>query len=143
MSRPVRTADAGKEMARGLGLSEETIELCTTGSACHKALKEMVAKRKDSETYPKEKFIEDVAKRFAEVTRDLRRITGFGADVRTVTTCEIGGSRAEVVAAAAPTLRAIRGGEESREVSALLGGVIASASAAPLVTRARSPSKNK
>ena len=134
MSRPARTADAGKEMARGLGLSEETIELCTTGSACHKALKEMVAKREDSETYPKEKFIEDVAKRFAEVVGGLRRITAVGTDIRAIT-----------AAAAAPVLRVIEGDGASREVADLLAatsGSVVGAIAAPLATRAaRSSSK--
>ena len=159
-----RTTDAGKEMARRLGLPKEMIELCTTSSPYHIALKEMVAGREDLETYLKEKFIEDVTNRFAEVTKDLRRITGFGTGVRAITVDEISmglsGGEAEVAAApeavggaamvaeelgAAKNLRVIEGGEESLEVSDLLAaasGSVESAVAAPLAAP-RSRSQNK
>lgn len=139
MSRPART-DAGKEMARRLGLPKELVELCTTGSAYHAALKEMVVGREDLEEYSKGKLTEDVTKRFAEVKKDLRRITSFGSGIRAVATEEIlVGFEEGVTAAAAPALRRIEGGGKSQEVADLLAttsGNVASAVAAPLATRA-------
>lgn len=130
----VRTTDAGKEYARGLGLPKEMIELCTTSSAYHRALQEMMAEPGYAvKEYSKEALIKDAEERFAKVTRDLHRITSFGS------------RPAEAVvpraAAAAPTLRVVDGGGASLEISSLLGSSVTHAVAAPLATQTREQRK--
>lgn len=139
MSRPARTTNAGQEEARELGLPEELVKLCTTSSAYHIALKEIIADHK----YSKAELIESVTERFAKVTKDLHRITSFGSRTTAAVSLRSEGATAAasdatrgVTAAAAPTLRAIEGGGASLEVAALLGDV-AHAVAAPLAEQSQ------
>jgi hypothetical protein len=152
-------------MARDLGLPEEMIKLCTTSSAYHVALKEM--KSLGLLTGSAESLTKAVGERFAEVSKDLRKIALLGLASRGAvaaaapasTNAALAGRRARatagaravmdssdvagggITAAAAPALRTIEGGGESSEVAALLGadtsGSAAGATAAPLVAQAR------
>jgi hypothetical protein len=131
MRRGVRTTNAGQEYARRLGLPKEMIELCTTSSAYHRALQEMMAEPEYAvKEYSKEAVIKDATERFAAITRDLHRITSFGSEkIR-------GAMPAEAVAA--PILRVVDGSNAPHDIARLLGGDVTHAAAAPLVARTHS-----